>query len=146
MNKPVIFFNFKNLYSIINFLFCASEKSTKSVDKFIINRARTQVVSFVFHRGSLNPFVLSDNIFFNWVQSLLSTKSAEYKNVSLAQCDSMCISRLTHWLFSHDFVFLKHVNSCIFFRRWTASSNQNLNWWKCNCGWALIELTNIWLV
>jgi hypothetical protein len=69
---PLIFFNFIHFDSIVNLLLSAAKETSKSVNKFISNRAGTQIVSFVLHGSHLVPFVFLDVILFNRAKSLFS--------------------------------------------------------------------------
>ena len=129
VNKPVVFLNFENFNGVVDFLLGTSEKAAKRVNKLIVDSARWQVVTFVFHRGSLDPFVLCHDVLLHWVQTLLAAKASQDKHVTFTKSYRVGISRLAHRLLGYDFILSKHVDPGILLRWGAASSNQDLEWW-----------------
>ena len=128
VNVPVVLLNFKDLYGIVYFLLGTSEETAKCVYKLIVDCASRQVVTFVFHGSCLHPFVFSHNILFHGVESLLAAEPTKYKHITLAKRDSMCVPGLTHRLFRNNLIFCKSIDTSIFFRGRTTTSNKDF---KC---------------
>lgn len=136
---PLIFFYFVHFNCVIDLLFSTSKKASKSINVFICHWTGTQIMSFILHWGDLYPFVFCNIVFFNWTQSLFARKSTKNKNSSFTYSYCMSISTFSHLSFVDDFIFQSQINSCIFFWRWSSSSNQNFCWIQCNWSWALIK-------
>ncbi len=62
---PQILLDFIELNTVVDFLLCASEESSESVNTFVSDGAGTQVVSLVLHWCDLSPLILSDIVFFH---------------------------------------------------------------------------------
>ena len=62
---PQILLDLIELDAVIDFLFSASEESTKGVDGLVTDGAGTQVMSLILHGCNLGPFVFADIILFD---------------------------------------------------------------------------------
>lgn len=145
MDEPVIFLNFEHFDRIVDLLLSRAKKASKGIYEFVVDRACRQIVSLIFHRCYLNPFVLLDDVLLDRVESLLATEATQHKDITLAHGDSVRVSRLVHWLLVDHLVLLEQVNSWVFLGRGASACDQNLGWRKWDGGWTLVKFADIWV-
>lgn len=75
-DRPDVLLNVIHLNSIINFLFCTSKKSSKSVNVLISQSTCTQIMSFILHWIHLLPFIFLNNILFYRIKPLFPWKTS----------------------------------------------------------------------
>ena len=143
---PLVLINFVHLNCIVDLLLGTAEETTKCVDVLISNRACTEIVSLVFHRGNLIPLVFANVILFDRAESLLTRETAKDKDATFANGDRMCVSTLCHLSLVQDLILLCQINSGIFFWWWSSTSNQDLGRTQSNGSRTLIKFVagGIW--
>lgn len=142
---PDIAINLIDLNWVIYFLFCAAEEASESVDELIVDGTSRQVMSFVLHGCHDSPFVFSDVILLNWVQSLLAWETTKHKDGSSAHGDGVCVPALIHESLSDDVVLLSVENPSVLLGRWASSSDQNLLGVESYGCWTLVEFLLAWV-
>lgn len=125
-DNPAVFVNVVNLDSVVDFLLGASEESSERVNEFVVNCAGAQIVALILHDGHLSPFVLLHLVLFDTVQALFAAEAAENEHIAPAHRDRVRIPALVHRALVRNFVFNGKVESCVFFGRRAATSDEDL--------------------
>ena len=122
---PLVFLNLVHLDGVIYFLFCTSEETSKSINVLISHWTCTQIMSFIFHRCHLVPFIFPNIVFFDRAESLFTWEATKNKDTSFTYRNCMCISTLGHLCLVQDLILLGHKDSGILFWWRATPGNQN---------------------
>lgn len=137
---PNVFVHFIKLNTIIDLLFCWPKETTEGIDAIVTNGTCTQVMSLIFHRSNLGPFVLSNAVFLNRAKALLTRETTENENSSFANGNGVGVPTFIHLSFVQNLVFLIQIYSCIFLWWGSSTGNEDFHCTQSDWGRALVKL------